>query len=211
MPTAANQSDAEPVPSKPSVSRHQTFPPRRFTTRSPRSKSTPKLLRAEVDSRRNQLGYNEVAEQAAHPVRQFLVKFWRVSAWMLELIVVLSSMLRKVSDLAVVGALLVINPVLSFMPERRAARVVEALRRRLQVRAGVRLDSSWLVIPARELVPGDIQQHCDLFEELRMVIHQQKFEAWLSMSSRAAGESGQDRPQRRLPLAELTWRLHRTK
>ena len=55
-----------------------------------------------------------------------------------------------------VGALLVINAVLSFMQERRAAGVVEALRRRLQVSARVRRDSSWQVIPARELVPGDI-------------------------------------------------------
>ena len=41
--------------------------------------------------------------------------------------------------------------------ERRAAGVVEALRRRLQVSARVRRDSIWQVIPARELVPGDDQ------------------------------------------------------
>ena len=75
---------------------------------------------------------------------------------MLELIMVLSAVLGKYSDLVVVGALLVINAVLSFMQERRAAGVVEALRRRLQVSARVRRDSSWQVIPARELVPGDI-------------------------------------------------------
>src|SRR5208337_5317547 len=64
--------------------------------------------------------------------------------------------LGKYSDLIVVGALLIINAVLSFMQEHRAAGVVEALRRRLQVSARVRRDSSWQVIPARELVPGDI-------------------------------------------------------
>jgi H+-transporting ATPase len=64
--------------------------------------------------------------------------------------------LRKFSDLAVVGALLVINAVLSFVQERRAAGVVEELRRKLQVSARVRRDSNWQVIPARELVPGDI-------------------------------------------------------
>jgi len=69
---------------------------------------------------------------------------------------VLSAVRGKFSDLAVVGALLVINAVLSFMQEQRAAGVVEALRRRLQVSARVRRDSSWQVIPARELVPGDI-------------------------------------------------------
>jgi len=75
---------------------------------------------------------------------------------MLELIMVLSAVLRKYSDLIVVGALLVINAVLSFVQERRAAGVVEALRKRLQVSARVLRDSNWQVVPARELVPGDI-------------------------------------------------------
>ena len=114
------------------------------------------LAQAEVEARRKAHGYNEVAKTTGHPVLMFLSKFWGVSAWMLELIMVLSSVLRKYSDLVVVGALLVINAVLSFTQERRAAGVVEALRRRLQVNARVRRDSSWQVIPARELVPGDI-------------------------------------------------------
>src|SRR5450759_4679507 len=114
------------------------------------------LTHAEVDSRREERGYNEVAEQKSHPLRKFLAKFWGVSAWMLEMIMVLSAVLGKYSDLAVVSALLVVNAVLSFMQEHRAAGVIETLRRRLQVSARVLRDSSWQVIPARELVPGDI-------------------------------------------------------
>jgi H+-transporting ATPase len=114
------------------------------------------LTHAEVGVRRKEHGYNEVAEKKDHPVRKFLGKFWGISAWMLELILVLSAVLRKYSDLVVVSALLVINAVLSFVQERRAAGVVETLRRRLQVNARVQRDSSWQVIPARELVPGDI-------------------------------------------------------
>ena len=114
------------------------------------------LTRAEADTRRKEHGYNEVAVQKGHPVLLFLAKFWGVSAWMLELIMVLSLVLGKYSDLAVVSALLVVNAVLSFAQERRAAGVVETLRRHLQVSARVRRDSTWQVIPARELVPGDI-------------------------------------------------------
>ena len=101
-------------------------------------------------------GYNEVAEQPEHPVRRFLGKFWGLSAWMLELIMVLSAVLRKYSDLAIVAALLILNVVLGFAQERRAAGVVQALRRRLQVSARVLRDASWQLIAARELVPGDI-------------------------------------------------------
>jgi plasma-membrane proton-efflux P-type ATPase len=114
------------------------------------------LTRTEVDTRRQTHGYNEVTEQKTHPVRMFLGKFWGVSAWMLELIMVLSAILGKTSDLAVVSALLVVNAVLGFMQERRAAGVVETLRRRLQVSARVLREENWQAIPARELVPGDI-------------------------------------------------------
>ncbi len=114
------------------------------------------LTNAEVDSRRKEHGYNEVAEQKGHPLRLFFHKFWGMSAWMLELIMVLSVVLRKYSDLAVVSALLVVNAGLSFMQEHRAAGVVEALRKRLQVSARVLRESNWMVVPARDLVPGDI-------------------------------------------------------
>ncbi|MDO8343955.1 MAG: cation-transporting P-type ATPase, partial [Cellvibrio sp.] len=114
------------------------------------------LTHTEVDTRRKEYGYNEVAEHKGHPILMFLSKFWGVSAWMLELIMVLSAILGKYSDLAVVSALLVINAGLSFLQERRAAGVVETLRRRLQVSARVLREASWQIVPARELVPGDI-------------------------------------------------------
>src|SRR5579859_5997478 len=114
------------------------------------------LTQAEVGVSRKEHGYNEVAETKGHPVLKFLGKFWGISAWMLELIMVLSAVLRRFSDLAVVGALLVVNAVLSFLQEHRAASVVETLRRRLQVSARVLRESNWQVISARELVPGDI-------------------------------------------------------
>jgi plasma-membrane proton-efflux P-type ATPase len=114
------------------------------------------LTSAEVDARRKVHGFNEVAERKGHPSLAFLAKFWGVSAWMLELIMILSAVLRKFSDFVVVGALLLVNAVLGFLQERRAAGVVEALRRRLQVSARVRRDARWQLVPARELVPGDI-------------------------------------------------------
>ena len=114
------------------------------------------LAQADVETRKKQHGYNEVAEAKAHPVIKFLGKFWGISAWMLELIMVLSAVRGDYSDLAVVGALLIVNAVLSFMQEQRAAGVVAALRQRLQVSARALRDSHWQAIPARELVPGDI-------------------------------------------------------
>ena len=114
------------------------------------------LTRTEVDVRRKEHGYNEVAEHKDHPALKFLGKFWGMSAWMLELIMVLSAVLHKYSDLAVVSVLLIVNAVVSFVQERRAAGVVDTLRRRLQINSRVLREANWQVVPARELVPGDI-------------------------------------------------------
>ena len=164
MQATPSKSEAKPAPAKPG----NTKPPANGKPPDIATASVPDTLaslhvnpdtgltRAEVDVRRKENGYNEVAVKKGHPVIKFLRKFWGISAWMLELIIVLSAVLKNYADLAVVSALLVINAVLSFEQERRAAGVVEALRKRLQVSARVRRDSSWQVIPARELVPGDI-------------------------------------------------------
>lgn len=109
-----------------------------------------------VAARRQEFGYNEVPARQVHLVRLFLRKFWGVSAWMLELIMVLSLVLGRYVDFAVVGVLLVANAVLGFLQERRSAAVVLALRNRLQLDARVLRDGDWLQIPARDLVPGDI-------------------------------------------------------
>ena len=158
MGTTQSKSEAEPAPPKPANAKAPEIATASVPDTLAALQVNPEtgLAHAEVDSRRKAHGYNEVAEKNRHPVLKFLGKFWGISAWMLELIMVLSVVLGNYSDLAVVGALLVVNAVLSFMQEHRAAGVVEALRRRLQVSARVRRDSSWQVIPARELVPGDI-------------------------------------------------------
>ena len=158
MPTPTRKPEVEQQPSKPADAK----PPDIASASVPDTLASLKvnpdtgLAAAEVDTRRKENGYNEVAETRSHPLLKFLKKFWGISAWMLELIMILSAVLGKYSDLAVVSALLVINAALSFMQESRAAGVVAALRKRLQVNARVRRDSSWRVIPARELVPGDI-------------------------------------------------------
>lgn len=48
------------------------------------------LTNAEADKRRKAAGYNEVVEKKRHSVIRFLRKFWGLSAWMLETIMVLS-------------------------------------------------------------------------------------------------------------------------
>ena len=110
----------------------------------------------EVESRLKQYGYNEVPEKKVNPVVRFVKKFWGLTAWMLETIIVLSCILQRYSDVYIVTGLLVFNSILGFAEEQRASNAVEALKEKLRVNAKVLRDGVWRTVASRELVPGDV-------------------------------------------------------
>jgi plasma-membrane proton-efflux P-type ATPase len=114
------------------------------------------LSSTEVISRLERDGPNEIPEAKSHPVLNFLRKFWGLSAWMLELIAILSFVLGKTADFWIAIALLFVNAALSFLQEQRASSAVAALRRQLQVTARVLRNGRWASLPARGLVCGDV-------------------------------------------------------
>ena len=111
-----------------------------------------------VEHRRRiaQYGYNEIPEKKPSPFLNFARKFSGPTAWMLEAVIVLSLVLGNYANVYIIVALLVLNAVLGFFLEQKASKAVDALRQRLRVNARVLRDGSWLVVPARDLVPGDI-------------------------------------------------------
>lgn len=114
------------------------------------------LTSAEARARLERDGANEVPAERRHPFLVFAHKFWGLSAWMIELIAILSLALNKYVDFAVAVGLLVINALLSFMQEQRASSAFELLQSRLRVHARVLRDGVWTTCPARELVCGDV-------------------------------------------------------
>ena len=114
------------------------------------------LTSAEARRRLAEFGPNDVPEQKPHPILDFARKFWGLSAWMIELIVAVSIILHKWTDMWVGLGLLVVNAILGFVQEQRAATAVSVLRQRLQVTARVLRDGAWRALPARELVPQDV-------------------------------------------------------
>jgi plasma-membrane proton-efflux P-type ATPase len=114
------------------------------------------LTSAEAARRLAQHGPNEIADEPRHPIRGFLRRFWGSSAWMIELVVAVSLLLRRLADALLGAALLGVNAVLGALQEQRATRAVEALRSRLRVQARVLRDGAWVRVPAAGLVPGDI-------------------------------------------------------
>ena len=114
------------------------------------------LNQNEVESNLKVYGYNEVSENKSNALFKFLSRFWGLTAWMLELIIVLSWFLHRHSDAYIVLGLLLFNAIVGFVQENNAANAVEALRKKLQINVKLLRDGTWKILPARELVPGDI-------------------------------------------------------
>jgi H+-transporting ATPase len=114
------------------------------------------LNTAEASERLKTYGHNEVPQKKANPYVRFAKKFWGLTAWMLEAIIILSWVLQRYADLYIVTGLLVFNAVLAFNEEQKASSAVDALQEKLQVNARTLRDDEWKSLPSRNLVPGDV-------------------------------------------------------
>jgi H+-transporting ATPase len=131
--------------------------PTKASERAPVAQVTPAagLSSQEAEQRLAQYGPNAVAEEKQRPFLAFLSKFWAPVPWMLEATIVLELILGRYVEGLVIGLLLVLNAVLSFVQEGRAQAALAMLRRQLTVQARVLRDGQWQLLPAQNLVPGD--------------------------------------------------------
>jgi H+-transporting ATPase len=114
------------------------------------------LSQSEARRRLTEYGYNEIAEKTINPFLKFLSYFWGPIPWMIEIAAILSGILHHWEDLLVILALLLMNAIVGFREEYQAGNVIAALKDKLAVQARVKRDNTWIMVPARELVPGDI-------------------------------------------------------
>jgi H+-transporting ATPase len=110
----------------------------------------------EAKKRLAKYGYNEVPEKKTSPILKFAVKFWGLTSWMLEFTVIMEWILGKYLEAYVIVVLLTFNAVLGFIQEEKASSAVDLLRQKLVVKTRVQRDGAWILLPARELVPGDL-------------------------------------------------------
>jgi H+-transporting ATPase len=114
------------------------------------------LTQTEVQQRTKRYGPNAVEEKQPNQVITFLKRFWGLTAWMLEIAILISFVLGNYLDLYIIAALLLVNAVLGFFQEQQATRAVKSLKQKLQLQTRALRDGSWSIISATELVPGDI-------------------------------------------------------
>jgi H+-transporting ATPase len=113
-------------------------------------------LTQKAQQRIKHYGANAVEEKQQNPIVVFLKRFWGLTAWMLEIAIVISFALGNYLNLTIIAALLLVNAILGFFQEQQATRAVKALKQKLQLQTRALRDGSWLTINASDIVPGDI-------------------------------------------------------
>jgi H+-transporting ATPase len=114
------------------------------------------LTSAVARSRLEQDGPNATPDTSIHPLLNALAKFWAPVPWLLEASILLQVVLHKYFEATVIGGLLVFNAALAYLQEGRAQATLAALKSRLALNASVRRDGIWKIVPAVELVRGDL-------------------------------------------------------
>jgi H+-transporting ATPase len=114
------------------------------------------LNKLEVEKRLKLYGFNEVPEKKESYILKFLKKFWGITAWMLEIIIIFSWLLNRLIDFYIVTGLLITNAIISFTQESVTSNAIASLRKKLHIRVKTLRDGLWERLSAKQLVPGDI-------------------------------------------------------
>jgi len=111
----------------------------------------------EASSGRMRYGPNELkGKKKTPPLIVFLRQFLSPLIYVLMVAAIISLIVEHFIDAGVILGVLFLNAAIGFIQEARAEKAMEALIRMAAPRASVRRDGAIKVIPAREVVPGDI-------------------------------------------------------
>ncbi len=114
------------------------------------------LSAREASLRLDRYGPNEIEEREEPLWHRIARRFWGPIPWMIEVAALLSAIVRKWEDFAIITLMLLVNAGLDFMQERRALNALQALKQHLAKKATVLRDGWFQHVPVRELVPGDV-------------------------------------------------------
>ncbi|MBX9653692.1 HAD-IC family P-type ATPase, partial [bacterium] len=115
------------------------------------------LTYEEAEERAKQFGLNQLDEAPPVPIWKRLVsQFTDIVIWILIAGAVISALLGEWIDAIAIGAIILLNGLISFFQEMRAEESLAALRKLSTPHAKVFRDGSIRSLPSRELVPGDI-------------------------------------------------------
>jgi len=111
----------------------------------------------EVQSRLEKYGYNELTEKKKiTPLQIFLGQFKDIFVIMLLIATGISFAIGETVDALVIAIIVILNAVVGFIQEYRSEKAMEAMKKLTAPKARVIRGGNEIIIPAREIVPGDI-------------------------------------------------------
>ena len=111
----------------------------------------------EVQARREQFGPNRLTPRKTHgPLMRFLLQFRQPLVLILIAAGVVTGLIAEWSDASVILAVVLINAVIGFVQENKAAGAIEALSRSMTTTANTVRGGRMQTVPSEDLVPGDV-------------------------------------------------------
>ena len=114
------------------------------------------LSSSESKARLEIYGYNELKFKKRSALIRFLMQFHSALIYVLLVSALITTFLDMWMDTAVILAVVLANTIIGFIQEGKAEASAEALQRMMTQECTVLRDGEKQVIPARELVPGDV-------------------------------------------------------
>ncbi len=115
------------------------------------------LTSQEVQERLKKYGYNElIAKKRKSALQMFLGEFKDIFILLLIGATIISLILGEITDGTIIGAIVILVAITGFVQEYRAEKALEALKKLTAPKAHVIREGKEVVIPAKEIVPGDI-------------------------------------------------------
>jgi len=115
------------------------------------------LSSQEAKRRLTQYGLNKLTPAASRgPFKRFLSQFHNVLIYVLLVAAGVTAVIGHWVDSGVIVGVVLINALIGFIQEGKAEKALDAIRNMLTLQAMVRREGKNVVIPAEQLVPGDI-------------------------------------------------------
>ncbi|MGN6416266.1 MAG: cation-translocating P-type ATPase [Pseudobacter sp.] len=115
------------------------------------------LSTADAEAKLQEFGPNELQEGKKKSIaKMLLAQFKDVMILILLAAAVISGVIGELSDTIVIIIIVVLNAIIGFFQEYRAEKAMEALKQMSVTQAKVLRNGSNSILPATELVPGDV-------------------------------------------------------
>ncbi len=114
------------------------------------------LTSSEAKVRLEEYGYNELEVKKRSPLIRFLLQFHNPLLYILIFAAIVCFFLGKFMDMGVIIGVVLGTVVIGFIQEGKAEASLEALKKMMVPECTVLRDGEKKIIPARELVPGDV-------------------------------------------------------